>query len=101
MPPLLYSTELARSTKLQFADRVQVDHDGDAHTERRSFAVDQSRIRPSGGTYRRFHNTPLATDLIYGLVNIRTDGKWIMCATLEEAGSEFDVKVFRAGHPSS
>ena len=97
MPPLLYSTELARSTKLEFADRVEVDHDSNVATDRRSFATDQSRIRPKEGRFRRFHNTPIATNLIYGLVNIRTDGRRILCATLEEAGNEFDIKVFMAG----
>jgi hypothetical protein len=34
-------------------------------------------------------------DLVYGLVNVRTDGKEILCATLEEKGDDFDVKVLR------
>jgi hypothetical protein len=28
---------------------------------------------------------------------VRTDGNHVLCATLEEKGTEFDVKVFRAG----
>jgi hypothetical protein len=39
----------------------------------------------------------LAVDLVYGLVNVRTDGKTILLATLEEKGSEFDIRVFQAG----
>lgn len=35
--------------------------------------------------------------LIYGLVNVRTDGVHILCATMEEKGNDFDVKVFQAG----
>jgi hypothetical protein len=30
-------------------------------------------------------------------VNIRTDGKSILCATKEETGNDFDIKVFKAG----
>ena len=40
---------------------------------------------------------PIATDLVYGLVNIRTDGETILCATMEESGGEFDTKLFQAG----
>ena len=97
-PPLVYSTELARSVKLKYADRVQVDHDGDPHTARKPFPVDQSRIRAEGESeFRYFGRTPIATDLIYGLVNVRTDGRRILCATMEEKGSAFDIKVFEAG----
>jgi hypothetical protein len=31
------------------------------------------------------------------LVNIRTDGQLILCATMLEKGNDFDVKIFRAG----
>jgi hypothetical protein len=41
--------------------------------------------------------TPFSTDLVYGLVNVRTDGVHILCATMEEQGTDFDVKVFKAG----
>ena len=37
------------------------------------------------------------TSLVYGLVNIRTDGEHVLMATMEEKGTDFDVKVFRAG----
>ena len=40
---------------------------------------------------------PVATKFVYGLVNVRTDGQLIMCATMLEKGNDFDVKVFRAG----
>ena len=34
---------------------------------------------------------------MFGLVNIRTDGDHILLATMEEKGTDFDVKVFRTG----
>jgi hypothetical protein len=40
---------------------------------------------------------PCSSKLVYGLVNIRTDGKHILCATMEEKGNDFDLKVFEAG----
>jgi hypothetical protein len=41
--------------------------------------------------------TPVMVDLVYGLVNVRTDGVNILCATMVEKNNDFDVKVFRAG----
>ena len=97
LPPLIYSTELARSVKLMRVDRVRVDHDDDKDTEMRSYPADRAQVRPLNTRYRNFSSTPVATDLVYGLVNIRTDGQRIMCATLEEKGNEFDIKTFLAG----
>jgi hypothetical protein len=96
LPPLVYSTELARSVKLAFAQEVQIlktppppDVFGPATTQ---VLIDDDK-RPT----RALHETPVAADLVYGLVNVRTDGQHVLCATLEEVGTEFDVKVFRAG----
>lgn len=32
--------------------------------------------------------------LIYGLVNVRTDGEKILCATLDESSSDWRIKTF-------
>jgi hypothetical protein len=47
--------------------------------------------------YRPLPYTPVIVDLVYGLVNVRTDGVNILCATMVEKNNDFDVKVFRAG----
>ena len=95
-PPLIYSTELARSVKLAFADEVQVVRTPPPPevVAPASAAVVLGDAKPP---LRSLGRTPVAADLVYGLVNVRTDGQHVLCATLEEAGSEFDVKVFRAG----
>lgn len=95
MPPLLYSTELARSVGLSFA----------AHA--RTVAEPKLAYRPDqleadfdaspAGRYRRLSWLPIATDLVYGLVNVRTDGQRILCATMKEGSSDFDLQVFEAG----
>ena len=95
MPPLLYSTELARSVGLDFA----------AHT--RTVAEPRVEFKPEQleadfdasptGSYRRLSWLPMATDLVYGLVNVRTDGERILCATMKEGSSDFDLQVFQAG----
>jgi hypothetical protein len=35
-------------------------------------------------------------NLIYGLVNVRTDGKRILCATLDEQSSNWKIKEFES-----
>lgn len=96
IPPLLFSTELARSVRLRPVDRVRTDPDQNGAFQA-SVAANAAEIRPAGGTFRAARSMPVSTDLVYGLVNVRTDGTRILCATLEEVGSEFDIKVFEAG----
>ncbi|HMO44855.1 MAG TPA: MBL fold metallo-hydrolase [Rubrivivax sp.] len=95
LPPLLYSTELARSVGLDFASHV------------RTVAVPKQPYTPGqlevdfdaspAGRYRRLSWLPMATDLVYGLVNVRSDGRRILCATMKEGSSDFDLQVFQAG----
>ncbi len=99
LPPLIYSTELARSTRLAYAASVQVDLDGEGGDEPREVKPEDTRVKAKAprAAYRALTETPLATDLVYGLVNVRTDGTHILCATMVENGLDFDVKVFKAG----
>jgi hypothetical protein len=96
LPPLVYSTELARSVKLAFVDAVSVLVQAPPPTQvvPANVSVRLTQARPPN---RSLDRTPVAADLVYGLVNVRTDGHHVLCATLEEKGTEFDVKVFRAG----
>ena len=34
--------------------------------------------------------------IVYGLVNVRTDGKKILCATLNEGKSKWEIKSFNS-----
>ena len=90
-PPLIYSTELSRSVKLAEPTRVKVDGNT------KSVAASKADVKSKSTSYKDLDRTPIATDLIYGLVNVRTDGEKIMCATMEEKGKDFDLKVFKAG----
>jgi beta-lactamase superfamily II metal-dependent hydrolase len=95
MPPLLYSTELARSVGLDFAAHVRT-----VAEPKQPFKPEQleADFDPSpAGRYRRLTWLPMATDLVYGLVNVRTDGEHILCATMKEGSSDFDLQVFAAG----
>lgn len=92
MPPLIYSTELARSVKLDYAASIR-----EKGTSKALLQASNAEVKPSDSKYRPLDRTPISTDLIYGLVNVRTDGDRILCATMREQGSEFDIQVFRAG----
>lgn len=98
LPPLLYSTELARSVRLAYAESIAVKDGAGALIEH---DVEESHpiVDPAGklDRPRPLMRAPLAVDLVYGLVNIRTDGKTILLATMEERGNSFDVRRLMAG----
>lgn len=100
LAPLVYSTELARSIRLDFPSATLVDADNDPQTPPAFYWPSRIRVKAGVGDnerYRSLRYTPLATDLVYGLVNVRSDGTHILCATMNEKSNDFDIKVFRAG----
>ncbi|MCB0713104.1 MAG: MBL fold metallo-hydrolase [Ignavibacteriae bacterium] len=94
LPPLLYSTELARSVQLAYADTVRSVSDRTRQIECKDAEL---KSVERGAKFIRMENLPVATDLIYGLINVRTDGERIMCAYMKEQSQDFDVQVFQAG----
>jgi len=76
---------------------VRVDHDQDPNASVISYPFDRAQVQPKNKKYRAFSTTPVANDLVYGLVNVRTDGTRILSVTLEESETEFDIKVFQVG----
>jgi beta-lactamase superfamily II metal-dependent hydrolase len=94
MPPLIYSTELARSVRLAYVDSVRKTGDASSLIEAADAEIkaDQSRAR-----FRPLDATPISTDLVYGLINVRTDGSRVLCGYMKEEGNDFDIKVFLAG----
>jgi beta-lactamase superfamily II metal-dependent hydrolase len=95
LPPLVYSTELARSVGLQFATHARTVAEPKQPYPPGQLEVDFD-ASPLG-RYRRLSFMPMATDLVYGLVNVRTDGRRVLCATMKEGSSDFDMQVFLAG----
>ncbi len=95
MPPLLYSTELARSVGLDFAEHTRTV--AEPRVEIKPEQLEADFDATPTGSYRRLSWLPMATDLVYGLVNVRTDGERILCATMKEGSSDFDLQVFQAG----
>jgi hypothetical protein len=97
LPPLVYSTELARSVKLDYASAARVRLRDDGVKLRDVEPKDVEVLAGDWTKYRSLRSAPLSTDLVYGLVNVRTDGQQILCATMLEKGNDFDIKVFKAG----
>jgi beta-lactamase superfamily II metal-dependent hydrolase len=104
LTPLVYSTELARSVNLGKPVRLTIsDPAGDTVVEQDrlgkvSVAAKVTKagdLNPTTVT-RRLGSTYIVAGLIYGLVNIRTDGEKILCATLNEKDNTWQVKKFRS-----
>lgn len=94
LPPLLYSTELARSVRLSHAVGVRQEGD-DGVTIPASEA--EVKVSERGAKYRPLDEMPIAADLVYGLINVRTDGTRVLCGYMKEGGTDFDLQVFRGG----
>jgi beta-lactamase superfamily II metal-dependent hydrolase len=86
--PLVYSTEVARSVRLGRITGLKT-RTGDAVVPPELDAVVASYEETSAGAY-------LASGIVYGLVNVRTDGTRILCATRDEATKTWDVSTFPA-----
>ncbi len=104
--PLVYSTELARS--VSFGDPFQLDEkDTDGETTRtlQGTAFERSRIhfretKPgdigSKKKSRAMGNTKVVAGVIYGLVNVRTDGEKILCAIMNEKNGSWQVQSLKS-----
>lgn len=94
LPPLLYSTELARSVRLTHSAAVR--HRGDEDS-RIDAADAEIKAEERGSRFVPLEETPIATDLVYGLINVRTDGTRVLCGYMKENSNDFDIQVFRGG----
>ncbi|HNX17531.1 MAG TPA: MBL fold metallo-hydrolase [Methanoregula sp.] len=97
--PLIYSTEVARSVKQEPASGVKVKEPGEPDEKFRNIRLADSSVTAKSWDekYHLLSKVNIATGLVYGLVNIRTDGRFILCATMRETGKSFDYYTFQAG----
>ena len=104
LTPLVYSTELARSIALGRPVKVSAGAGAETaifeETQLAQVAVDYRVTAPGAlnptAARRTMDRTRLMHKLIYGLVNIRTDGTRIVAATMNEGDGSFAVKSFDA-----
>lgn len=99
--PLVYSTEIARSYSIGKLTHIELDGsnmlDGNVLGKTKlHYEETKAGDLRSSKRYRRASGTYLVTGLVYGLVNVRTDGQRIQTATLNEADASWSVKNFRS-----
>ena len=97
--PLVYQTEVARSyrlgkpTKISGPNNLSLTNMSELTAQYKETA--SGALNPRTGT-RPLSFSYLVTGVLYGLVNVRTDGDKILCATLNEADRTWDIKTFRS-----
>jgi beta-lactamase superfamily II metal-dependent hydrolase len=105
--PLVYCTELARGVSLGKPLGLKVEHD-DETLEIAGPQLDQAVItyseqkpgdlRPRTRS-RTLGGCSVVAGLIYGLVNVRSDGRKILAATMNEGNGSWSVKTFESRFP--
>lgn len=104
--PLVYCTEIARSLnvgKISRLTRVDSNHRTvweAGHDDMSSITAEVKVTKPGSlapqTKRRRLSQAPLVADLVYGLVNVRTDGDRIVCATRNESDGSWNIKEVRS-----
>jgi hypothetical protein len=93
--PLIYSTELSRSVEL-FDVHSVLDGNGGLVPKAQIVPVKRSYGRKSlPGTAQPAERWLLADKLVYGLINVRTDGHRVVIAVLKEDDASFQVEEFK------
>lgn len=100
--PLIYSTEISRSYKLGKPVQIVTKQGDDETTFQNMRDVRIHYNEVSAGDLNPSRKSRTASQLyvvggiVYGLVNVRTNGKKIICATLNENSAEWQVREFKA-----
>jgi beta-lactamase superfamily II metal-dependent hydrolase len=105
--PLVFCTEVSRSVRM--ADPYEVDYKGyplngriidiklldETRTEIWFERITAPGLKPSKKN-KPMNRVHIVDGLVYGLVNVRTDGNTILCATLNEGKSKWEIKKFQS-----
>jgi beta-lactamase superfamily II metal-dependent hydrolase len=97
LTPLIYSTELARSIDLGSPTRLEEkDSSGTVIDTISGRALKRATLYIEKAKKEKINlgNAMVVGGLIYGLVNVRTDGNKILCATLDEKDKNWRIKTF-------
>ncbi len=103
--PLVYSTELARSVSLGDPTKLEIPKESGGTQTVAGARFDASRVhyketKPGDLNPRKrsrsLANTYVVAGQVYGLVNVRTDGHKILCATMNEGDGSWQIKTFDA-----
>lgn len=97
--PLIYSTEISRSykigqpIKLKLKGTPALEYTSANEMDVTYKETNAGDLNPSTKT-KSFWDKKILGGIIYGLVNVRTDGNKILCATMSEKSNEWDIKEF-------
>jgi beta-lactamase superfamily II metal-dependent hydrolase len=98
--PLVYSTELARSHKFSKAELLTIRQEPGSPLEFKNAALKRAsvQVKKLSGRTNTLDMTEalILSDLIYGLVNVRTDGERILCATMNEKDRSWKIKKIKS-----
>lgn len=104
--PLVFSTELARSIalgKVHQLDKLDAQNTvleeikgADLKNYKTRYKITMAGGRGAKSGSARVHYRRVAANTTYGLINIRTDGKTIMCAALNEKEFKWNVTTFKS-----
>jgi beta-lactamase superfamily II metal-dependent hydrolase len=97
LTPLVYSTELGRSIDLGFPKKLEEKNSiGDVTDTISGAALGRATLHISKAKKKMVNlgHAMVVGGLVYGLVNVRTDGNKILCATLDEQDSSWRIKTF-------
>ena len=103
--PLVFSTELARSIALGHVKQVdRLDADDQVVQVIKGNQLSRYKVKykitmagdrgPRSGS-ARINKRPIAARTTYGLINVRTDGRTIMCAALNEKEYKWNITTFK------
>jgi len=96
--PLLYSTELSRSIAMRSGYKAFTRSSPDDGEASEYAEIPNTLLATqAGGPFLKLADTRVVENLTYGLINIRTDGKTVAIAVLEESAKNpsFHVETFR------
>jgi hypothetical protein len=99
LTPLVYSTELARSIDLGYPEKlVAKDPSGTVTTTISGRDLDRAVLHITKAKQKEVDlgTARVVGGLIYGLVNVRTDGDKILCATLDEGEDDWRIETFHS-----
>ena len=110
--PLIYCTEIARSIRIGIPKSGLVNSplDDDPNNDITVSDVEEISLTYERGDAgdlnketksRSLENLTLVDGIVYGLVNVRTDGKRILFAVRKEKGSGWEISVLESRFPES
>lgn len=93
--PLVYSTEISRSYRLSNQNQYLLDDEDDKPTKLKPSDL-SIKVKTSSKSAKEIpaESAHVVSGIVYGLVNVRTDGKKILCAIKNEGKEKWEIRTF-------